>query len=131
MKLIFKYKKLFGILFWTCILLIVFFSLVPNGPKMEMKIQKDSYQLDYFLHFSIYLSLSILYFLWKLNDDFKIKRPLVMYYLIGGLFLAISSEFIQQIIPNRTFNPMDLFYNVAGVFAGITLPLIILKRYSS
>ncbi len=39
--------------------------------------------------------------------------------LIGGLVLAIVTEFSQLAIPGRSFNPVDMACNFAGILAGV------------
>ena len=128
MEFIFKYKKLFATLFWTCIIIIVTFSVIPNGPKMELNINDEKIRLDYFLHFSIYFTLPVLYFFWKADRYLKIKPALITYFIIGSFMLAGLSEYVQTFIPGRTFNPVDFFSNVAGIMLGIILCKIVFRN---
>ena len=127
MNFIIKFKKLFALLFWLWIALILTFTFIPNSPKMELQLKEDNLRLDYLLHFLVYFSLAILYLLWKANTYFKIKPNLIVYFLIGGLVLAIGSEFTQSLIPNRSFNPYDLISNVSGILFGVVAPKLLFK----
>ena len=120
-------KKLFAIIFWIWVATIIFFSVKPHGPKMQITINESIYRLDYLLHFGVYFGLAVLYLLWKANNYFKLKPRLLIYFLIGGLILSGLSEYIQTYIPGRTFNPIDFYSNVSGIVAGIIIPKIVLK----
>lgn len=127
MELVIKYKKLFAFTFWIWIVIIITFSVIPNGPKMEINFKNSVYRLDYLLHFLIYFSLAILYLLWKADKYFKLKSNLLLYFLIGGLALAGLSEYAQSIIPGRTFNPLDFYSNTSGIIVGIITPKLIFR----
>ena len=127
MEFILKNKKTFAVAFWIWIVIIISFSVIPNGPKMQIDIKNNIYRLDYILHFLVYFSLAILYLLWKADKYFKVKPVLLLYFLIGGLILSGLSEYAQTFIPGRTFNPIDFYFNVSGVIAGIVAPKLVLK----
>jgi len=48
--------------------------------------------------------------------------------LIGSLLIATLDEYHQLWIPGRTFNPMDMYANFAGIITGVLFSLIILAR---
>lgn len=123
-----KYKKLFATLFWVCILSIIVFSIIPNGPKMEATMGDKSLRIDYALHLMAYFSLSFLFFLWKSDQDFRIRKRLLIFFLIGSLCLSLFTELAQSIIPHRSFNPVDLLFNVTGILIGAILPKILFRR---
>ncbi len=128
MKFILKNKKLFAFAFWIWVGLILYFSFIPNNPNM-MNLSKGSrnFRLDYLLHFLAYFSLAILFMLWHVNNSFKTKPLILIYFLIGSLVLSGLSEYLQIFIPGRTFNPNDFYSNTAGIFVGVIIPKFILK----
>ncbi|CAO3593760.1 unnamed protein product [Absidia cylindrospora] len=75
---------------------------------------------DKVLHFSTFCILSVcLYFLWNLS----FKRNLIL--TCGILFfLTIGSEFIQGLLPYRTFDWYDILANVLGSTTGLLLAFI-------
>lgn len=127
MKFVFRNKKIFAIAFWIWILTIIVFSVIPNGPKMQIDINNNIYRLDYILHFLVYFSLAILYLLWKADKYFKVKSIILIYFFVGALILAGLSEYIQTFVPGRTFNPFDFYSNVSGIIIGIIAPKLMLK----
>ncbi|KAI8330451.1 hypothetical protein BC941DRAFT_475563 [Chlamydoabsidia padenii] len=74
---------------------------------------------DKVLHFGTFCILSIcLYYLWNLT----FKRNLI---LTGSIlfFLTIGSEFIQGLLPYRTFDWYDILANVLGSLTGLMMAL--------
>lgn len=127
MDFVLKNKKLFALAFWIWIVAILYFTLSPNSPKMQIDIKNTIYRLDYILHFLVYFSLAILYILWKADNYFKVKPTLLISFLIAGIILSGISEYAQTFIPGRSFNPFDFFSNISGIIAGIVVPKLVLK----
>ncbi|NOQ26857.1 MAG: hypothetical protein GQ564_15965 [Bacteroidales bacterium] len=128
MEFLLKNKKLFALTFWVWVVLIISFSIIPNGPKMQIEINENSYRLDYFLHFMVYFSLAILYLLWKADNYFNVISKHLVYFLIGGLLLSGLSEYAQTFIPGRRFNPFDFYSNMSGVVLGVIVPKLVLSK---
>ncbi len=122
-----KYKKLFALLFWVCILSIIVFSIIPNSPKMQANMGDKPFRIDYALHFMAYFSLSFLFFLWKSDQYFRIRKHLLVFFLMGALFLSLFTELAQSILPNRSFNPMDFLFNVTGILIGVIFPTVLFR----
>jgi VanZ family protein len=127
MEFILKNKKLFAILFWFWVALILYFTLTPYSPQLKVEVKNESFRLDYILHFLVYLGLSVLYLFWKADSLFHIKQKYLIYFLITALMLSGLSEFMQSFIPGRTFNPIDFYANAAGIIVGIIVPKLIFK----
>ena len=127
MEFVLKNKKIFAAAFWVWIAIILYFSLIPNSPKLNIDIKDQSFRLDYILHFLVYFSLAILYILWKTDNYFRIKSKYLIYFLTGALILSGISEYAQIYIPGRTFNPVDFYSNVAGITMGLIVSKLTLK----
>ncbi len=127
MESLFKNKKLFAILFWIWVALILYFTLTPIGPKLKLEIKDQSIRLDYFFHFLVYFGLSMFYLIWKADNNFRVKSKLLILFLFTSIIFSFISEIVQNYIPNRSFNPIDFYFNSAGIISGIFLPTIIFK----
>lgn len=127
MEFIIKNKKIFAFTFWFWVVIILYFTLIPNTLKLSLDIKEQSYRLDYILHFIVYFSLAILYLLWKADRYFKVKPIFLIYFLIGGVLLSGLTEYAQTYIPGRTFNPFDFYSNVSGIVLGVIIPKLIFK----
>lgn len=128
MEFVLRNKKLFAVLFWIWVVLILYFTLTPSSPKMKVEIKEDSFRLDYILHFLVYFSLAILYLLWKANRFLKVQIRSSIYFLLIALVLSGIGEYVQSYIPGRTFNPLDYYSNAAGIILGVLLPRLVLRN---
>jgi hypothetical protein len=124
MEFLFKNKKIFALAFWFWIVIILYFTLIPNSIKLSLDVKDHTYRLDYILHFLVYFSLAILYLLWKADRYLKVKSIYLIYFLIGGLLLSGLTE---SYIPGRTFNPFDFYSNFSGLVLGVIIPKLIFK----
>ncbi|KAI8084847.1 uncharacterized protein BX664DRAFT_316372 [Halteromyces radiatus] len=75
---------------------------------------------DKVLHFGTFCILSVfLYYLWNLS----FRRNLILTTII--LFaLTIGSEFIQGLLPYRSFDWYDILANILGSFCGLMLAFL-------
>ena len=79
------------------------------------------FRIDYLIHFAGFFILPFLYYL-ALRCG-KLGHSVKHYFLTAILFLsaAVVIELLQRFIPYRSYNPKDIFYNVAGVTAGFVI----------
>lgn len=124
---LYNLKPLWLILFilWTVLLTVV--SVCPDSNKVI--ISTDSgFRWDYLEHFVAYLIFGGLYILWRSRSDFTLKGlEMAMLIAITCIF-SILTEYVQILIPDRTFNVMDMAFNVGGVLASILLTYFIIIR---
>lgn len=127
MNFILRNKKIFALIFWLWVAIIIFFTLTPSNLKLAIQIKTQTLRLDYFFHFMVYFSLAILYVLWKADNYLKIKPILLIYFLLSALILSGLGEYAQTYIPGRTFNPIDFYSNTAGIILGVIVPKFVLR----
>ncbi len=123
-----KKERLFRFLFWFWLSAIIIISSIPGLSIPKMNIVKFEFRLDYVFHFIIYFIFSIIFFIWKINGKKQRKFNLLAMMIILSVILAVFDEFHQMLIPGRTFNPVDLIYNCAGLFTGFIFSLIAFRR---
>lgn len=71
---------------------------------------------DLFLHFIGFLVLTVLYyFTWELTS----MRKNILLTVWSILPVCIGSEFFQAIMPYRSFDPKDIFFNLIGFNLGL------------
>ncbi len=120
-------------LFWFWLIALLVLTYTPTMPNTKIELDDGHYiRLDYFGHLVFYALLIIFLFLWK--RDFRTSRKRLLYccivvLLVGGAF-AILNEVFQQFIPGRTYNPVDMFYNVMGIVVGV-IGAMVIKRVRS
>ena len=115
-------KKFWSVIFVTWIFCLIILSVIPNftPPSLQME-ETSSMRTDYVLHFLSFLILSVFYFLSGRRNliDRILKTSWSL--ILAGIFFAAFVEGIQLITPGRTFNPVDIFFNLTGLLSGIPL----------
>ena len=109
-------KNLVNILFVVWSVLILFASIIPLSQEKHFEFGGSIFRLDYIEHFAVFF---ILGFLYVLKTKLKLQLKLSDISLL--IIYAAFTETIQLIIPGRTFNPMDLVYNILGLVFSIIL----------
>ena len=107
-------KKLVNILFIVWLILTFFVSVIPLSQEKHFEIGGSIFRLDYLEHFAVFFILGSLY---VLRAKLQLKISAISLLIIYATF----TETIQLIIPGRTFNPMDLAYNILGLVFSIIL----------
>lgn len=104
-------------------------NVVPIGNSSEsLNANKIfSLRLDYILHSLIWLSFAWLWVLTRIwNLRFFVHHELLKYTMLIYSF-AIICEYLQKLVPYRSFNPWDLLYNVIG--ASMSMIFILISRH--
>lgn len=112
-------------LFWIWIVLIFVANVIPfsltefteGKPEVLSRVLKGGY----ILHALIMFTLPWIYAILLKNGMILFKRsPFIKLSLII-IAISFSAEFIQLLIPIRTFNPRDVFFNLLGGFLGLSI----------
>lgn len=128
MKQLFQQKKLFNILFWLWGLTIFILSSLPNIPTQKINIWNEPFRLDYLEHFGVFAILGTFFIIWKSSSNGVFMFKKYWGVIIGLIIFACADEIHQIWIPGRTFNPLDLIYNVLGLSATFVLVPLFLKQ---
>ena len=111
--------------FWSWIFIlwsfvIVILNIVPNYTPPALKTNEDSViPTDYILHFLTFFLLPVFYFLsGKRMYLFKFHTNIWLIF-VAGLIFAVLVEAIQMFVTGRTFNPVDIIFNICGLLCGI------------
>lgn len=124
-----KCFKVFLLFFWSC---LIFYFSSKNGqtstsqsdffvlPFMRFLNLKDYFLIVFlfrkFAHIFIYLVLSILFY-WNVIDFKDFKRSFV-YTLLFCFLFALSDEFHQVFINQRSGQLLDVLIDAIGFFSG-------------
>ncbi|MFP4556472.1 MAG: VanZ family protein [Bacteroidales bacterium] len=109
-------KYFFRVAFLIYIVLILWVSLNPSAGISKVDFNESTYRVDYFLHALAFLTLPILAFF----ASSTCKTTKLWWVLIGvSTIIAIGTEYLQLVVPDRTFNPLDILSNVGGLIVGI------------
>jgi VanZ family protein len=112
-------------LIWLLLLLIAMLSPGDNFPTTPAFPFKDK-----IVHFILFFVLIILWLRVAKTSPKKMKVKIITIYLVFGIFLATLVEYLQQKIPNRSFDYGDIAANILGGAVGIICFYILYKRKS-
>jgi len=87
------------------------------------------FRLDYLAHSCAFLAYAWLWIWGKIRGYKWFKRFELPLYITVVLLSAFVFEFSQKIVPWRTFNPVDLYYNLIG--ASLSIFFILISHYAS
>jgi VanZ family protein len=115
-------KRFLGIFSITWAIIIATISSIPNLPNPEIPESNwISFRLDYLFHFFVFFILGIAVVLWQTPGKLKLARWSMAIIILAGSAFGIIDEVHQLIIPGRSYNPLDLIYNLFGYWAGVLL----------
>jgi VanZ family protein len=114
--------RFYFIIFIIWFLIIIVLSVIPDNSPDKIQVQGFEMRLDYLMHFGVYFLLG--FFLKKST----ISIPYYFFILLL-LFVAALPESMQLLISYRTFNPIDLLFNLLGAILGYLFAFVVRGRY--
>lgn len=129
MKKLLNNKILFKYFFWIWLITIFVLSSLPNIPTQTINVWDEPFRLDYLEHFLVFGGLSGFYIVWKadINGVIQLKEHALTIILL--ILFAAADEIHQIWIPGRSFNPLDLIYNVLGLITFLIVFPVIIKQF--
>jgi VanZ family protein len=114
-------RTISAILFFTLLAALIALTYWPDMPDVKLRIRHEWIRLDYIGHLGFYAAVAFSFILWRVGWRKKIPLLLLVLTLAAGIALGIVTEYSQQLIPGRSFNPMDMLYNCVGVTVGVVV----------
>jgi len=123
-------RKIYSLFIIYAILLLIA-SIIPTFGKLnDQSIHFIvEFRLDYIFHSLVYFGFYVLLILVEVFMKVKYSKKKLVKFIFLTVLIAIFTESLQLFITYRSFNPMDLFSNLVGVFFGITFYLIYYKYF--
>lgn len=106
-------------LFYLYIFTAFFLHVIPTGSIPLDDYDIGELRLDYLLHTLIFLPWMVLVRLQTINESQDLHIRKIVLWLTAGLVFAAFCESIQILIPFRSFNPLDLIFNLSGILLGL------------
>ena len=115
---------------WIWLLCLVLFNVIPLGNDTNQSLSSN-FRLDYLAHAIMILIFAWIWVLGKVKALRFFAQQEVLKYSLIILCAGIGLEFLQLLVPWRTFNPVDMYYNLIGaaIAIGICLFSIVLSRH--
>jgi glycopeptide antibiotics resistance protein len=104
-------------LLWILASWLLILNLIPIGNSTSSSLSANKlfvFRLDYLLHSFTFLAYAWLWIWGKIARVKWFTRHELAKYGTVVLLSAIGFEFAQLLVPWRTFNPVDLYYNLIG-----------------
>ncbi len=111
-------------LFWGWCLFLLIFNVIPLGNETNQSLSGNgilSFRYDYLLHAIMILCFSWIWVLWNV---LKISSFGILTFSIIVISSAIGLELLQWLVPWRSFNPLDMFYNLVGAKLALVFCLV-------
>lgn len=107
---------------WTYFvgLLIIFgFSSWPNAVNpMDPEGKGGGIPLDKVIHFSEFFALTFAFICWR-GSKYSSGFTLILLAFLSSSLIAVLDESYQLLIPGRSFNPVDILFDIGGASAAI------------
>ena len=111
-----RYRLLWLGIGWAYVAFILFISLVPQPPKLEVE------HFDKLVHFLAYAG-AMTWFI-QLYE----KTSTRVYYALGFIAMGVGVEFLQEMGGERLFEYSDMLANGLGVLSALLLVRGVLAR---
>ncbi len=98
-------------------MMVLLMHVIPIGGGLEQR-YVFTIRLDHLLHATGFLPwCALAWFYVYRSSERRVVRALG--WIGAGVLFAVACESVQSLIPHRTFNPVDLAANTAGVLIGV------------
>jgi len=120
-------QKHYSKLIWLWLVFLILFNVMPLGNADSLnKKRLFELRLDYFVHNIIFLGFAWLWVFSRImRFQFFGKHERLKYAFII-ILAGIGLEYLQKLVPWRSFNPIDLYFNLFG--AGVALLFLAVGR---
>lgn len=110
-------KRCVAMLLWLWLTILLIANLIPIGNEASQSLSGNRFfhfRLDYLLHANMIFCFAWIWILGKIKRIRWFQRLESMKYSIIVLCAGIGLELIQMLVPWRSFNPVDLVFNIIG-----------------
>lgn len=119
---------------WAVIILVL--SIIPTSGLIEESNDPDNFRWDYVEHFGVFVLFAVLFGLWRRGRlgcgvrgaGYRLR---VAGCWVPGAGYAVFTEVLQIWVDGRTFNPVDMYFNLGGFVVGLLISYKFILRDSS
>ncbi|MDD3103829.1 MAG: VanZ family protein [Candidatus Cloacimonetes bacterium] len=120
-----------NLLLWALVSALLILNLIPIGSGTSSSMSSNklySFRLDYLAHSFTFLAFAWLWVWGRIRGYKWFARYELPLYIIVVFLCAIGFELAQKLVPWRTFNPVDLYYNLIG--ASLSVGFILISHFA-
>ncbi len=117
-------------LFWLWLMALVVINVIPIGISSNNSLNSSkalSFRLDYLIHSMMILVFALVWVWGKIHKVKWFARYEALKYCGIVLLAAVVLESLQTLVPWRSFNPVDLVYNLFGT--GLVMVFVALSSW--
>lgn len=125
-------KRPGNLLLWALVAALLTLNLIPIGSSSSNSLSSNklaTFRLDYLAHSFTFLAYAWLWVWGKIRGYQWFAHFELPLYIAIVLLSAFVFEYAQLLVPWRTFNPMDLYYNLIG--ASLAIIFILISHFTS
>ncbi|HQH49981.1 MAG TPA: VanZ family protein [Candidatus Cloacimonadota bacterium] len=108
-------------------LLLVFLNFIPMGNGMNRSLTGNKvgvFRLDYLIHFAMILFFAIIWGVGKHRNVNWFAKHETLKYCTLLILTGIGLELLQLALPWRTFNPVDMLFNLIGAASAVAIIIV-------
>lgn len=116
--------------FWALVAGLLLLNVIPIGKGNSSSLSSNKlfvFRLDYLAHSFTFLAYAALWIWGRIKGYRWFKRHELWIYISVVLLSAVAFEYAQLLVPWRTFNPVDLYFNLIG--AGLAIAIILISQF--
>lgn len=106
-------------MFWLWLLVLIVINVIPIGNKSLNRNMLWVFRLDYLAHSIMILCFAFIWVLAAIHHVRIFKQYDALKYSAIVLAAGICLELLQLAVPWRSFNPVDMIYNLGGAILAI------------
>lgn len=109
-------------LFWFWLLALIIVNVIPLGNAANQSLSGNQvlvFRLDYLAHLIMILCFAWIWVLGKIKNVKWFARYEALKYAAIVLCAGVGLELLQLLVPWRSFNPLDMAYNLMGAFLSV------------
>lgn len=117
-------KKIQTRLFWLWLIILILINVIPIGNDANQSLNLNKLfeiRLDYFIHAVMILCFAWIWVHSRITGVTWFTRYEGLKYSVLVLCAGVGLELLQLLVPWRSFNPVDMIYNVMGAILVVIL----------
>lgn len=104
-------------LYWVWLAILVILNVIPIGNQANQSLSGNKllvFRLDYLVHSIMILCFALIWLVGKIHRVHWFRSHETTKFSIIVLGAAVGLELLQLAVPWRSFNPVDMEYNLIG-----------------
>ncbi len=115
-------KKIQARLFWLWLIVLILVNVIPIGSDKSLNQNRlFEIRLDYFIHAVMILCFAWIWVHSRITGVKWFLHRESLKYSVLVLCAGVGLELLQLLVPWRSFNPVDMVYNIMGAILVVIL----------